>query len=92
MTFITVKDLKQTRQLWQQLHAERELVVTRDGRPCAILVEVDSATCEESLAEIRRALFAAAVSRVRRKAAARPLAPTAVDKAIAESRRARGRR
>ena len=66
MTYVAVKDLKQSRQLWAKLSASRELVVTRDGRPCAILVGVDGDDVEDSLAAIRRAMFSAAVTRARR--------------------------
>ena len=86
MTYIAVKDLKQGGRLWEKLSAERELVVTRDGRPCAILVGVETDDVEDSLAAIRRALFSAAVTRARRRAAAKPLAAGAVDRAIRESR------
>lgn len=90
MGYLTVKDLKQTRNLWRQLNAERELVITRDGKPCAILVEVNAESCDESLAEIRRSLFSAAVSRVRRHAVDRPIGDGDVEAAIAASRRERG--
>jgi antitoxin (DNA-binding transcriptional repressor) of toxin-antitoxin stability system len=90
MSYLTVKDLKQTRNLWRQLNAERELVITRDGKPCAILVEVNAESCDESLAEIRRGLFSSAVSRIRRKAANQSIPPEEVDAAIAESRKERG--
>ena len=90
MSYLTVKDLKQTRNLWRQLSAEREVVITRDGKPCAILVEVNAESCDESLAEIRRGLFSSAVSRIRRQAINQPIAAGEVDAAIAESRRERG--
>jgi antitoxin (DNA-binding transcriptional repressor) of toxin-antitoxin stability system len=90
MGYMTVKDLKQTRNLWRQLSAERELVITRDGKPCAILVEVNAESCDESLAEIRRGLFSTAVSRIRRRAASQLITPGEVDAAIAESRKERG--
>ena len=89
MGYITVKDLKQTRALWKQLEDERELVVTRDGKPCAILVGVDAETCQDSLSEIRRGLFSSAVSRIRRKAGGRTISPDEVDGLIADSRRER---
>ena len=89
MTYVAVKDLKQGGRLWKTLSAERELVVTRDGRPCAILVGVSPDNVEDSLAAIRRSLFSAAVARVRRRAAGQPPAPGAVDAAIRESRRLR---
>lgn len=89
MNYLTVKDLKQTRNLWRQLSNEQELVITRDGLPCAILVEVSPDSCQESLTEIRRALFSSAVSRIRRKAGGRQISPDEVDAVISESRRAR---
>lgn len=90
MSYLTVKDLKQTRSLWRQLSAERELVITRDGKPCAILVEVNAESCDESLAEIRRSMFSSTISRIRRNAARRPIAAEEVDAVIAESRQERG--
>ena len=90
MGYLTVKDLKQTRSLWRQLNAERELVITRDGRPCAILVEVNADSCDESLAEIRRGLFSSAVSRIRRKANNRPIPMDEVEAVIADTRKGRG--
>jgi len=89
MTYIPVKDLKQGKRLWERLGTEKEMVVTRDGRPCAVLIGVEPDTVEDSLAAIRRALFSAAVTRARRRAAAEPPAPDAVERAIAQSRRKR---
>ena len=90
MNYVTVKDLKQTRTLWKQLSAERELIITRDGKPCAILVEVNAESCNESLSEIRRGLFSSAVSRIRRKAEGKPISAEEVEAAIVESRNERG--
>jgi antitoxin (DNA-binding transcriptional repressor) of toxin-antitoxin stability system len=89
MTYIAVKDLKQGGRLWEKLSAERELVITRDGRPCAILVSVETDEVEDSLAAIRRALFSAAVTRARRRAEAKPPAAGLVEDIIRESRRKR---
>ena len=68
MDYLAVKDLKKTRELWEKLASERELVITRDGRPSALMISISPETVEESLREIRRALFYGAVSRVRRRA------------------------
>jgi antitoxin (DNA-binding transcriptional repressor) of toxin-antitoxin stability system len=89
VTYIAVKDLKQGGRLWEKLSSERELVVTRDGRPCAILVSVENDDVEDSLAAIRRALFSAAVTRARRRAGATPPTAATVENAIRESRRTR---
>jgi antitoxin (DNA-binding transcriptional repressor) of toxin-antitoxin stability system len=89
MTYLPVNELKQGKRLWERLHAEKQLVVTRDGRPCAVLIGVEPDTVEDSVGAIRRALFSAAVSRVRRRAAERPPAPDLVARAIAQGRRRR---
>ena len=68
---------------------ERELVITRDGRPCAILVGIDEHNTEESLAAIRKALFTTAVGQVRRRARTRRPPTDLVDKAIRASRKER---
>jgi hypothetical protein len=89
MTYLTVKDMKQTRELWQRLGDEREIVITRDGKPCAVMVDVNADTCDEALSEIRRALFSASVSRIRRKAGGLEISENEVDAVISESRKSR---
>ena len=90
MEYLAVKDLKKTRELWQKLDKQRELVITRDGRPSAIMIRVSPETVDDSLREIRRALFSAAVGRARKKAAADPPIEEEIDKVIRTSRRERG--
>ena len=63
MDQLAVKDLKKTRELWEKLAREKELVITRDGKPSALLICVSPETVEQSRRKIRRALFPAAVSR-----------------------------
>lgn len=89
MTYIAVKDLKQGGALWDKLEIERELVITRDGRPCAILVGIDEHNTEESLAAIRKALFTTAVGQVRRRTRTRRPPNNLADKAIRASRKDR---
>ena len=89
MSYIAVKDLKQGGALWSKLAEERELVITRDGRPCAIMVGVDEENTEEALAAIRKAMFATAISRVRRRTRSRRPAPGLVENAVRSSRKRR---
>jgi len=89
MSFLQVKDLKKSRELWQRLARDRELVITRDGQPCAIMVSIAPEELDTALPEIRRALFSAAVSRVRERSTNRPGAGDAAARAIRESRKAR---
>ena len=92
MSYIAVKDLKKTKLLWEMLQNEREIVVTRDGKPAAVIVGVSPETVDEALSQIRRALFSAAVSRARRRAENEPLDGDELEGAIRESRRERAAR
>ena len=86
MTYLAVKDLKKTKELWQTLAAENELIITRDGKPTAIMISVSPEAVEESLSEIRRALFSVAVSHARSKAEKTTPDPQDIEKAIRRSR------
>jgi len=88
MPYLPVKDLKKSKDLWRRLKIDNEIIITRDGQPCAILVGVEPDQTEQTLAEIRRSLFSAAIARVRERAAENPPAAGVVEKAISESRRA----
>jgi antitoxin (DNA-binding transcriptional repressor) of toxin-antitoxin stability system len=90
MTYLAVNELKRSKDVWKKLDAERELVITRDGKPCAILVGVSPDTVESDLAEVRRALFSAAVTRGRVRARRCPPKPAEIDEVIRQSRRDRG--
>ena len=93
MDYLAVKDLKKTRELWEKLANERELVITKDGKPSALMISVSPETLEESLREIRRTLFAAAVSRVRKRAETEGmLDDAAIVAEIDQSRKKRGLR
>jgi hypothetical protein len=89
MSYLQVKDLKKTRELWGRLERDRELVITKDGQPRAIMISVEPDELESSLVEIRRALFSAAVGRVRRRAESLSLADGEIARAVKESRRDR---
>lgn len=90
MDYLAVKDLKKTKELWQKLDRERELVITRDGQPSALMISVSPETLDESLREIRRALFAAAVSRARKRAETDPPDADEIERLVQTSRTERG--
>jgi hypothetical protein len=90
MNYLAVKDLKKTRELWRLLAAEKELIVTRDGKPCAVLVEVSPETAHDSIGEIRRALFSLAVRKARQAARRQRVSAKEIDREIAASRAERG--
>ena len=56
MRFISVRDLRgKSAQVWKRLGMEKDMVVTSNGRPIAILSQVGEESLEESLTVIRRA-------------------------------------
>jgi len=62
MRFVSVRDLRgRSAQVWKDLALEREMVVTSNGRPVAILSLVSDETLEQSLQAIRGARAGAAV-------------------------------
>ena len=90
MGYLSVTDLKKTKALSEQLAAEHEIIVTRDGRPMAIMVGVNGDTVESAVREIRSALFSAAVSRIRERATDDPPEASTIKAAIRASRDERG--
>jgi len=91
MGYIAVTDLKKTKALGAQLESDREIIVTRDGKPMAIMIGVDGDTVESSLREIRRALFSAAVGRIRERANESPPDPAVMESTVRAARRERSR-
>jgi antitoxin (DNA-binding transcriptional repressor) of toxin-antitoxin stability system len=71
MKFITVRDLRgRSGQVWSQLARERDLILTSNGKPFAILSAVSEDSVEESLAAMRRARALAAVERMQSRSVA----------------------
>jgi len=56
MNFITARDLRlNTANIWQMLEKERELVITLNGRPVALLTGISGESLETTLKAVRRA-------------------------------------
>jgi len=89
MNYIGVSDLKKSKNVWAMLAREKELVLTRDGKPTALIVEITPEGLEASVAAIRRALFSDAVSAARRRAADEPPSAGDIEREIQASRQAR---
>ena len=73
MKFISVRDREAGRWVWRELSEVREMVVTSNGRPVAILAAVNESNLEESLAAFRRARAVDAASRLQRESLAQGL-------------------
>lgn len=93
MDFITLRDFRtQPGKVWKKLARARELVVTRNGKPFALLTGTTPTTLDDDLANLRRARFGRALSTIREQARARgldKLSPKEINAIIREARKAR---
>ncbi len=63
MKFIAVRELRSsTAKLWRRLARDKELVVTSNGKPVAVLTAVTGDNLEQEINAIRRARAMAAVT------------------------------
>lgn len=80
MKFVTVRELRgRTSELWDQLARQRELVVTNNGKPIAILSATDAESFEASVRNLRRCRAADALSSLQRESERRGLDRLALD-------------
>ena len=93
MKFVTVRDLRgKTSELWKELEHERELVVTSNGKPIAILSATDEDSFESCLWTLRRSRANDALAKLQRDAEQRGLSdltPEEIDAEIQTSRKKR---
>lgn len=93
MNLIAIKDLKQPRRLKERLSSEKELLLTSDGKPVAILVEVGPADDPEAVIQaVRDSRSRLALARVResaRRAGTNGMSLQDIEKEIAVSRKER---
>ena len=56
MKFITVRDFRtSSANIWTTLPREKEMVITNNGKPVALLTPISDRTLEETLSAVRRA-------------------------------------
>jgi len=93
MKFVTIRDFRnKTAAIRKALIAEHEIVLTANGRPIAVLADVDEDTFEEKLAALRRARGYAVLDRIHahaRETGANKLTTEEVAAEIAKGRRDR---
>ena len=93
MKFISVRDLRgRSAEIWRQLPEEREMVITNNGHPVAILAAVGESNVEESLAAFRRARAVDAVASMQGRSVARgtqKLTEAEIEAEIVAARKAR---
>jgi antitoxin (DNA-binding transcriptional repressor) of toxin-antitoxin stability system len=68
MKFISVRDLRgKSAEVWKNLPGEREMIVTNNGRPIAILAAISESNLEESISALRQARAVEAVVNLQRR-------------------------
>lgn len=93
MKFISLRDLRNdTAALRRDLQADRELVVTANGKPIAVMTRVGPDNVEEEIQAIRRARARSALGRMRARARSAGLDALTIDQVdaiVAKARRER---
>jgi prevent-host-death family protein len=93
MEFVTIRDLRlKPAEVWEKLRQQREIILTSNGRPVAVIAGVGESDVEETVTALRRARAQAAVARIRRVAAERganKLSAIEIELEIARSRQER---
>ena len=70
MQFFTVRDLRtQPKNVWESLR-QGEVVITNNGRPTALMLDLTERDLEETMMAIRQAKAIESVKRMRERAAA----------------------
>lgn len=72
MNFYSVRDLRTTpKSIWDNLSADGEVVITNNGKPTAIMIDISDGSFEETLRAVRQAKAMIAFNSMRTKAASK---------------------
>ena len=95
MKFVTIREFRgNAATVRKELEAEREIVLTSNGKPFAMLTPVEADTVEEEASAIREARARLAIDRIRehaRKTGLDKMTMKEIDAIIAKARRERRR-
>ena len=70
MNFYTVRDLRSTpKSIWDHLSLDGEVVITNNGKPTALLINIEEGSFEETLKAVRQAKAMIAFNSRRSRAA-----------------------
>ena len=72
MNFYSIRDLRtESRSVWEDLSAGGEVVITNNGKPSALMIDIPEGSFDEVVQAVRQARAMIAFNSMRRKAAAR---------------------
>ena len=70
MDFYTVRDMRTTpKSLWDSLAADGSVVITNNGKPTALMLDISDGSLEETLTAVRQAKAMIAFNTMRERAA-----------------------
>lgn len=93
MDFVTARELRaESARVWEKLEAGEEIVITRNGKPFAVLVHTEPQDLEATLRALRAERFFCNVRRMQRQAVERGLDKLTMDEIDAEIEAARKER
>lgn len=93
MDFVTVRELRaESAKVWEKIEAGEEVVVTRNGKPFALLLNASPDELEDMLRAVRAERFGAAVRKMRAEAERRGISNMSMEEIDAEIALARKER
>lgn len=93
MDFVTTRELRtESAKVWEKLEAGEEIVVTRNGKPFAVLINTRPEDLEATLRAVRAERFATTVRKMQQQAVERGLDKTTMEEIDAEIAAAREER
>ena len=90
MEFYSARELRtSTKAIWEDLSKDNDIVITNNGKPCALMVGIPEGRFDETVRAIRQAKAIAAMDRMRNQAEKNGfMSDKEIDEAIKEAREA----
>ena len=82
MMFMQVSELKKSKILWEMLEREREIIITHDGKPGAIMIPIGSENFDQVRKAIRDARFSQALDEIRQRVKENPISDEEIEAEI----------
>lgn len=93
MKFLSVRDLRtRSSQIWQELPDQKEMIVTSNGRPVAILSSINEDDMEQVLSAFRYARASTAVNALQYESVKKGTDQISIDEIDAEIKKVRAKR
>ncbi len=88
MEFVTVREFRNaSKAIWDKVKRDTDIIVTNNGKPTALLININEHNFEETLQDVRRARLSRMLDEAREEAAERGFMSDAdIDAEIAAAR------